>query len=56
MVSSVVYRERKVRRLLRRSCDFGFACVALILALPILLLAALAIKLDDGGPVLFSQK
>jgi lipopolysaccharide/colanic/teichoic acid biosynthesis glycosyltransferase len=55
MLSSIVYRERRFRRFLRRGCDLTFASLALAVALPILLLAALAIKLEDGGPVLFFQ-
>ncbi|MGP6156483.1 MAG: sugar transferase [Vulcanimicrobiaceae bacterium] len=55
-LGSIVYRERRVGRALRRVCDVTLALVALVVALPILLLAALAIALDDGAPVLFKQK
>jgi lipopolysaccharide/colanic/teichoic acid biosynthesis glycosyltransferase len=37
------------------SLDFLFALVLLVLALPVLLLAALAIKLTSRGPVIYSQ-
>ncbi len=40
---------------MRRSFDFICATVGLILLCPVLALIALAIKLEDGGPVLFSQ-
>jgi lipopolysaccharide/colanic/teichoic acid biosynthesis glycosyltransferase len=40
---------------MRRVFDAIFAAVALVLLSPVLAIAALAIKLEDGGPVLFSQ-
>ena len=55
-IDTIVYRERKVHRVLRRGSDLIAATLALLIALPILLLAAIAIKLDDGGPVFFRQK
>jgi exopolysaccharide biosynthesis polyprenyl glycosylphosphotransferase len=39
----------------KRLFDLAFGAAALVAAVPVLLLAALAIKLDDGGPVLFRQ-
>ena len=39
----------------KRSVDVTLACLLLILALPLLLLAAIVIKLDSDGPVLFRQ-
>lgn len=43
-------------RLYRRSVDILGALIISTLSLPIVGLAALAIKLDDGGPVLFFQE
>ena len=43
-------------RITKRAFDVALAGGALILFSPILLLAALAIKLEDGGPVLFRQQ
>jgi len=43
-------------RVTKRVFDLGFSLCALLLASPVLLLAALAIKLEDGGPVLFKQR
>ncbi len=40
---------------MRRAFDVIFAAIALVLLSPVLAIAALAIKLEDGGPVLFSQ-
>ena len=44
------------QRLGKRIFDLVFAVVFLILLSPLMLLSAIAIKLDDGGPVLFKQK
>jgi lipopolysaccharide/colanic/teichoic acid biosynthesis glycosyltransferase len=55
-IDTIVFRERKVSRILRRGSDLIVATLALLIAAPILLLAAVAIKLDDGGPVFFFQK
>ena len=44
------------QRLGKRIFDLVFAVVFLVLLSPLMLLSAIAIKLDDGGPVLFKQK
>ncbi len=44
------------RLLVKRAIDVGVAAVALVMLLPVLLLAALAIKLDSRGPILFFQE
>jgi lipopolysaccharide/colanic/teichoic acid biosynthesis glycosyltransferase len=40
----------------KRVISVGFSTVAVVVTLPVAVLVALAIKLDDGGPVLFRQK
>jgi exopolysaccharide biosynthesis polyprenyl glycosylphosphotransferase len=40
---------------LKRASDVAGASLALLLAAPVMALAAVAIKLEDGGPVLFRQ-
>lgn len=40
---------------LKRSFDIMGAVIGLVVVLPILLATAIAIKLDDGGPILFTQ-
>lgn len=52
----LMYRENVTYRRLRRVIDFGFTAVAMLFAAPILAVAALAIKLEDGGPVFFVQR
>jgi lipopolysaccharide/colanic/teichoic acid biosynthesis glycosyltransferase len=45
------------RKYIKRVLDFVFAVILLIITSPIMLLAAIAIKLEDPkGPVLFKQK
>ena len=41
---------------LKRIFDFFFASFALLMSLPLWLIFALTIKLEDGGPVLFCQR
>jgi len=41
---------------LKRPFDFFFASVALMLSFPLGLIFALAIKIEDGGPILYRQK
>jgi exopolysaccharide biosynthesis polyprenyl glycosylphosphotransferase len=43
------------RRIAKRVFDTAVACVVLVLTLPVLLLAMIAIKLQDGGPLFFHQ-
>lgn len=43
------------RRLLKRSADVALTGIGLLLALPLLVAIAAAIKLQDGGPIFFKQ-
>ncbi len=45
-----------VDRFLKRTLDVVVCLVAMIVALPFMLIAAIAIKLEDGGPVFFKQR
>lgn len=47
--------RNKLARNLKRILDFAVALVMVLMAAPIMLLTALAIKLDSPGPVLFRQ-
>src|SRR4051812_43677902 len=40
----------------KRLFDLAFASIALVLLIPVFITVALAIKLDDGGPVFFRQE
>lgn len=44
------------QRIAKRAMDIVLSLIALILASPILLVVAIAIKLEDGGPVFYKQK
>lgn len=48
-------RLSPAKRRLKRSLDIAVAGFVVVLVAPVLLLAALAVKLSDGGPVLFRQ-
>jgi len=41
--------------LAKRAFDLAFGAVAVLAALPVMAIAALLIKMDDGGPVIFRQ-
>ncbi|MBR3592459.1 MAG: exopolysaccharide biosynthesis polyprenyl glycosylphosphotransferase [Clostridia bacterium] len=43
------------QRILKRTMDLIISAVAIIITSPIMLICAIAIKLDDGGPILFKQ-
>ncbi|MGZ5826375.1 MAG: exopolysaccharide biosynthesis polyprenyl glycosylphosphotransferase [Croceibacterium sp.] len=43
-------------RVMKRLLDVGVSIVTLVVAVPVLLVAAAAIKLEDGGPVMFRQQ
>lgn len=46
----------QIQRVLKRTLDIVLCLIAMIVAAPIMLAVALAIKLDDGGPVFYKQK
>ena len=45
-----------VERIIKRAMDIVLCALAMVVAAPIMLLVALAIKLEDGGPVFYKQK
>lgn len=44
------------QRFVKRAMDIVLCSIAMIVAAPIMLIVAIAIKLEDGGPVFFTQK
>lgn len=48
--------EKQEGDMLKRATDILFSLLILLLLSPLLLITAAAIKLEDGGPVLFKQK
>ncbi len=61
LVDDVTVLESRVtgltfeQALIKRACDIVVSLIAIIVSSPIMLLEALAIKLEDGGPVFFRQ-
>ena len=46
----------QIQRFLKRTLDIVLCLMAMIVAAPVMAVVALAIKLDDGGPVFYKQK
>lgn len=44
------------QKLIKRFCDILLASVALVISFPIMILIAIAIKIDSEGPVIYKQK
>jgi len=45
-----------MERFIKRAFDTAFAAAGIIISLPLMILAAIAVKLDSPGPVLFRQQ
>jgi lipopolysaccharide/colanic/teichoic acid biosynthesis glycosyltransferase len=52
----IAYRENLAYRKRKRALDLIIGSCALLAALPILAVAAIAIRLEDGGEILFRQR
>lgn len=52
----LIYRENRATRRMRRIVDVTLALVLLLIVAPVLLIAAFAIFLEDGGPIVFKQR
>lgn len=49
------YPEGKIFRFVKRGFDITASALGLVVLLPVFALTAAAIKMEDGGPVIFSQ-
>jgi sugar transferase (PEP-CTERM system associated) len=56
LVFSDGFRASWFTRILKRGLDVAFAGIGLAIALPIMLVAAIAIRLDSPGPVFYRQE
>jgi sugar transferase (PEP-CTERM system associated) len=56
LIFSDGFRMSWMARAVKRLFDVGVSAAMLVLTLPLLLLTALAIKLEDGGSVIYSQE
>lgn len=55
MVFSDGFKSLRSRKLVKRVLDMAFASILFALSAPLMLLAAIVIKLESRGPVIFSQ-
>jgi sugar transferase (PEP-CTERM system associated) len=55
LVFSDGFRARRLTRIVKRGLDLGLALIGLVLAAPLMLLTALAIRVDSPGPILYRQ-
>ena len=56
LIFSDGFRASRITRAIKRGFDMVVACVALVVAAPLMALTALAIWLDSGGPILYCQE
>lgn len=61
LIDTPIYLSRNnglstIERIVKRTFDFVFSFLALIVLSPILLITAIAIKIGDGGPVFYKQE
>ena len=54
-LASSVREKNMFQRIVKRLFDIGFSVFALIITSPLILAAAIAIKIEDGGKVFFNQ-
>ncbi|MGH8164996.1 MAG: sugar transferase, partial [Rhodanobacteraceae bacterium] len=55
-IEPFVYKEKRLYMKSRRCFNAAVALMALVVATPVLLVAGLAIVLEDGFPIVFSQR
>lgn len=55
LIASEVKGLSMEQRIIKRLMDIGVSAIGLLIISPVLLICAIAIKLDDGGSVLFRQ-
>jgi sugar transferase (PEP-CTERM system associated) len=56
LIFSDGFVKTETTRMIKRAMDIGLALLGLVLSLPAMALAAVAVKLDSKGPVLFRQR
>ena len=56
LIFSDGFRARRLTRALKRALDVVLAVVGLVLSSPLLLLTALAVRLESPGPILYAQE
>jgi len=56
LIFSDGFRASRLTRMIKRVVDLALAAVGLVLASPLVLLTALAVRLESSGPVLYRQE
>lgn len=56
LIFSDGFHVSRVARLMKRSIDLALSIVMIVVALPLMLLTAAGVWLEDGGPVLYRQE
>ena len=56
LIFSDGFRKSRLVSAIKRALDIAFACVGLVLALPLMAITALAVRLTSAGPVLYHQQ
>ena len=56
LIFSDGFRASRLTRMIKRLVDLALAAVGLVLASPLMLLTALAVRLESSGPVLYRQE
>jgi sugar transferase (PEP-CTERM system associated) len=56
LIFSDGFQASRVTRLAKRTFDLVFSVIGFVIALPVMLLTALAVRLDSPGPILYCQE
>jgi sugar transferase (PEP-CTERM system associated) len=56
LIFSDGFRVSRATRLMKRTIDLGLSLLMAIVTLPLMLLTALLVMLEDGGPILYRQE
>jgi sugar transferase (PEP-CTERM system associated) len=56
LIFSSGFRKSRVVSAMKRALDIGISVVGLVLAVPLLLIVAMAVKLTSAGPALYTQE
>ena len=56
LIFSDGFRARRLTRAVKRAQDVVFAMIGLVLSAPLMLLTALAVRLESPGPILYAQE
>jgi sugar transferase (PEP-CTERM system associated) len=55
LIFSDGFRASRATRVMKRMLDLSFSIIGVVLSLPLMVLTAIAIRLDSAGPILYTQ-